>query len=89
MCGFPTLGVKGAAIATVISQIISMFYGIYLNRKYNVEIQLSIKQMKPTAPMVKRIYAVGLPSILMQSITSLMALVFNNILLAFSETAVN
>lgn len=87
--GVPTMGVKGAAIATVISQVISMFFGIYLNNKYNVEIKLSLKQMKPDVDIIKRIYLVAFPSIIMQTVVSVMALAFNNILLTFTETAVN
>lgn len=88
LLGFPAMGVKGAAIATVIGQFIAMFVGIYLNHKCNLEITLSVRDMKPIPSVVKRIYAVGLPGIIMQMTASVMLFAFNAILLSFTETAV-
>lgn len=86
--GCPAMGVKGAAIATVIGQTVAMLLGIYFNLKYNREITLSLRAMKPNRIVIKRIYAVGLPSIIMQSAASVMGFAFNAILLSFNETAV-
>jgi putative MATE family efflux protein len=86
--GLPALGVKGAAIATVIGQTVAMLLGIYLNVKHNPEIKLSLREMRPISGIVKRIYAVGFPSIIMQMTGSVMSLAFNAILLSFTETAV-
>lgn len=86
--GCPAMGVKGAAIATVIGQAVAMLLGLYLNIKCNREIKLSWRAMKPNAVIVKRIYAVGIPSIIMQTTASIMAFAFNAILLRFTETAV-
>lgn len=85
--GFPKLGVTGAAIATVIGQIIGMFLTLYYNVKKNSEIQLKFKNFKPNKLTIKKIYSVGIPSIIMQSISSVMVFGLNNILLIFSSTA--
>jgi len=86
--GLPAMGVKGAAIATVIGQSCAMLLGLYLNLKFNKEIKLSLRAMKPSACIVKRIYAIGVPSIIMQTTASVMVLAVNAILLRFTETAV-
>lgn len=86
--GLPAMGVKGAAIATVIGQTLAMLLGWYLNVKYNKEIQLSFREMKPNASIVKQIYKVGVPSIIMQTTGSFMSFAFNNLLLQFTATAV-
>ncbi len=86
--GFPALGVKGAAVATVIGQCIAMCVGIIINIKKNKEITLSFKLMKPDAEIIKRIYKVGVPSIIMSSISSIMVFGLNKILIGFTTTAV-
>ena len=85
--GFPKMGVAGAAAATVLGQIVGMFLGILFNLRQNKEIQFSLKQMRFHGPTVKSIYAVGVPSILMMSIGSVMTFGMNKILLMFSSTA--
>lgn len=85
--GLPKMGVKGAAIATVIGQMIAMLLAIYFNIKKNNEITLSFSNFKLDSKIVKKIYAVGLPSILMASIGSVMTYGMNRILIAFSSTA--
>lgn len=85
--GFPKMGVAGAAAATVFGQIVAMILGVIFNFKYNPEIQLSLKQMRLERKTVKSIYAVGIPSILMMSIGSVMTFGMNKILLMFSSTA--
>ncbi len=87
LCGFPRLEVKGAAIATVTGQIVAMLVGLFLNIKCNKEITLKIKEIRPYAPAIKRIFAVGFPSIVMNSIGSVMTFGMNKILIAFSTTA--
>jgi len=86
-CGLPAMGVAGAAIATVISQWVSFFLGIWFNVKKNKELTLSIKDMKPDKATIGRIYAVGVPSIVMASIGSVMTFMMNQILIAFTATA--
>ncbi|MBP3851209.1 MAG: MATE family efflux transporter [Erysipelotrichaceae bacterium] len=86
--GFPRMGVAGAALATVAGQMIAAILGVGLNIKWNTEIHLSIKQMfKPAFSIIKRIYAVGIPSVLMMSIGSVMTYLMNQILIGFSTTA--
>ncbi len=85
--GMPKLGVTGAAVATVIGQICGLFIGIYLNKKVNHEIHLNIKKFKPDGFIIKQIYQVGFPAIIMQSIVSVMTFGLNKILISFSSTA--
>jgi len=85
--GLPALGIRGAAIATVVGQILSASFGVWLNVKKNPEIQLSIKELIPDGKVIKKIYSVGVPSIIMGSIGSLMTYGMNQILLGFSSTA--
>ncbi len=87
LLGFPRLEVAGAALATVIGQIVAMFLGIFLNLKFNKEISMNFKKYKPNGRIIKRIYAVGIPSIIMQSIGSVMTFTMNQILMGFTKTA--
>lgn len=84
---FPRLEVMGAAVATVIGQIAAMFLSLYFNLAKNHEIRLRLREFRPHAATIGRIYAVGVPSILMSSIGSVMTLAMNNILMVFSSTA--
>lgn len=85
--GFPKLGISGAAIATVIGQICGMGLAIYLNTTKNKEIKVEVKNFRPSLRTIKEIYAVGIPSIIMASIGSVMTFGLNKILLVFSSTA--
>jgi len=85
--GLPAMGVTGAALATVLGQIFSMFFGIYFNLKNNHEIELAFKGFRPHMETIKRIYSVGIPSIVMQSISSVMTFGMNTILMGFTSTA--
>lgn len=87
--GCPALGIRGAAIATVTGQVIAMVLAFILNEKKNPDIKLSFKGFRPNGTIIKKIYAVGIPSIVMQSIVSVMTLGMNKILIMFSETAVS
>ena len=87
--GFPRLEVAGAAIATIIGQIIGMFIGLYFNLTKNKELNYSFKGFRPHLPTIRMIYAVGLPSIFMQSIGSILTYGMNQILLGFSSIAVS
>lgn len=85
---FPKLGVTGAAVATCIGQTIAAIMAIFMNIKFNTEITLSLKQIfKPSLKVIKRIYDVGVPSIIMASIGSVMYYGMNLILTGFNETA--
>ena len=86
--GFPKLGVAGAAYATVLGQSIAAILGLIMNLKFNSDIHLSWKSiLHPNGDTIRRIYIVGVPSILMMSIGSIMTYGMNMILTAFSTTA--
>ena len=88
LLGFPKLGVAGAAYATVLGQIAAAVIGLILNIKKNEDIHLSCKAVfHPDQNTVKSIYAVGVPSILMISIGSVMTFLMNLILKPFEATA--
>ena len=77
----------GAAGATVFGQIIAFGLGFYLNKTKNHEITISLRSFKPNGEIIRHIYAVGVPSIIMASIGSIMTFGINKILIAFSSTA--
>ncbi len=84
----PELGMKGAAIATVTAQFCAMLLAIFFNLKYNHEIHFSsLHNFHPNWNIIKRIYMVALPSIIMMSITSIMIFGFNKILMGFTDAA--
>lgn len=85
--GFPKMGIAGAAIATVFGQIVGMLLGFIFNLKVNEEIHLHIKKMTFDGSIIKEIYLIGVPAILMQSIGSVMVFLMNKILLGFTATA--
>lgn len=85
--GFPSLGTAGAAIATVIGQIIAMILGVIFNLRYNKEIQFSLRSLKPEAYYLKSICSVGVPAGITMLISSVMSFGINKILLTFSTTA--
>lgn len=85
--GCPKMGVAGAALATVIGQIAAGCLAVFLNLKFNKEIYISFRGFKPNGKMIAKIYSVGFPSIIMQSIGSIMNYCMNQILLSFSDSA--
>lgn len=85
--GFPRMGIKGAAIATVTGVAFQNILAIYFNLAKNKEIQFNFKQFRPDLHTLKTIYAVGIPSTIMCSIGSFMVFGLNKILLGFSSTA--
>ncbi len=89
LLGAPKMGVAGAAVATVAGQFVSLFLVLYLNVKKNHEISLSMKGFRPSLRVIVEIYRVGLPSIIMQSIGTVMIFSMNKILILFSSTAVS
>ena len=87
--GFPKMGIAGAAAATVIGQIIAMILALWFNLKKNPDIDIRMKGFHPSKRIIGIIYQVGVPSIIMQSIGSVMTFGMNKILIMFSETAVS
>ncbi len=81
--GFPKLEVAGAAIATVTGQMVAAGLAIFFNLKYNHEIKMKIKSLRPDMRLIGQIYKVGAPSVIMQSIGSLMTYGINLILASF------
>ncbi len=84
----PSFGVTGAAIATVIGQIIAMIYLIYILLVKQKTLKIKLKRFKFNKIILKDIFKVGLPSIIMQSIGSLLGISLNGILAGFSDLAV-
>jgi putative MATE family efflux protein len=87
LLGMPAMGVRGAALATVIGQIVAAIFSFILNIRVNKEIQIKFSGFRPDKEIIGKIYSVGLPSIIMQSIGSVMVYGLNKILIAFSSTA--
>ena len=85
--GFPRLEVAGAAVATVAGQIIAAGIGLFINLRYNRDIHIRLKDIRPDRAIVREIYRVGVPSIVMQSIGSIMVFGMNKILMGFTDTA--
>ena len=88
LLGFPKLGMAGAAIATVGGQMLSMLISFSLIFSKKNEVRLRAKHLKPDAKVIKNIYAVGGPSIILQAMGTVMTLALNGILIAYTETAV-
>ena len=85
--GLPRMEVAGAALATVIGQTVAACLAIFFNLKKNPDIHLSVKELRPDKGIIQGIYSVGLPSIIMQSVGSVMVFGMNKILLSFTDTA--
>jgi putative MATE family efflux protein len=85
--GFPELGMKGAAIATVIAQFTAAGVALCFNIRQNTEISFSLKMLKPDMSIVRRIFGAGAPAALQQSISPFMIFFMNQILLTFTPAA--
>ena len=85
--GIPAMGLAGAAIATVIGQWIAAILAVIFNLKCNPDVQFSLGFLKPRLPVIRPILTVGIPSIIMVAIGSVMNFSMNQILQGFSETA--
>ncbi len=88
LLGFPAMGAKGAAIATVFGQILGCICGHIFNRKFNSEIELSPRKIKPHLRTMRDIYRIAIPSIVLQSVGAVMNFSLNKILSMFSDLAV-
>ena len=86
--GFPTLGVDGAAYATVIGQIVSFVVAAWFHFTKNKEVKFAWKYVKPDWNIIKEIYVIGLPAIIMQALMSFMTFGVNIIFKSVSESAV-
>ena len=81
------MGVAGAAVATVMGQIVAAILAIILNSRKNHEITLRFRGFRPDGKIIGIIYAVGVPSIIMAAIGSVMTFGLNQILIGFTTTA--
>ncbi len=88
LCGAPKMGIAGAAAATVLGQFVAAILALILNIKKNHEIHITLKGFRPDGHIIRTILAVGIPSMIMQAIGSVMVFCFNKILNGFSSTAV-
>ncbi len=88
LAGFPKMGIAGAAWATVFGQIVGFAISLTLNLTKNKEIKFKLKGFRPHAKTIGEIYKVGVPSILLGSIGSVLTYLINLILGAFTMTAV-
>ena len=87
--GLPRMGVAGAALATVIGQWVGACLGFFMNMRFNPEVTLTLRSvLHPHGATLRRILNIGVPSVVMQSIGSVMTFMMNQILIAFSSTAV-
>ena len=87
LLGFPRMEVAGAALATVCGQFVAAAIGVCLNLKYNHDIHLSVKEIRFNKRIAGDIYRIGIPSIIMQAIGSVMTFCMNKILISFTEAA--
>lgn len=85
--GLPEMGTKGAPIATVVGQIIAMLLGLYFNLTKNTDVQFNFKSIELESYYFKGICTVGIPTIIMQSMSSIMCFGINKLLLNFSTTS--
>ncbi len=85
---FPKMGVAGAALATIFGQILGSSIAVYLNVFHNREITISFRESKFSPEIVSSIYGIGIPSIFMSAVGSIMTFGLNKILVSFSSTAV-
>ena len=86
--GLPAMGTAGAAIATIAGQWIAACLGLYMNVRHNPDVSISLTGYRPDGSMLRRISMIGVPSVIMVSIGSVMTFLMNQILIAFSATAV-
>ena len=85
--GMPKMGIAGAAVATVIGQCVGAVLGIYMNVRHNPDIHMHLKYVKPNWKVIQPILTVGIPSVIMNGIGSVMNFGMNQILQGFHETA--
>lgn len=85
--GFPKLGVTGAAVATVVGQIVGGILSVVFNQLKNHEVRIQMRGFRPNGGIIAQIYGIGIPSIIMQAIGSIMNYGMNCILISFTATA--
>ncbi len=86
--GLPEMGIRGAAYATVIGQVVSMLIAMYFHYRKNTEVKSGMQYLKPDKDIVKEIYVIGLPAIIMQALMSFMTYGVNLIFGTVSQAVV-
>lgn len=86
--GLPAMGIRGAAYATVLGQIVSMLIAMAFHYKKNTEVKSGWNYLKPEGTIIRQIYVVGLPAIIMQALMSFMTYGINLIFGSVSQAAV-
>ena len=89
LLGCPALGTTGAALATVLSQIIAMGIGFFINVRFNHDVRLHLRGFRPDGGILGEIVRIGLPAAVQQSLLSVLTVGLNRILMPFSQTAVS
>lgn len=89
LLGAPRMGVRGAAIATLLGQILSMTLSLLVFFLRDQDLRMDLKKFRPDLRAVAQIYAVGVPTMLMNALGSLLVTLLNSILIRFSELAVS
>lgn len=87
--GAPRMGVRGAAIATLLGQVLSMTLSLLVFFLRDQDVRVDLKKFKPDLRAIAQIYAVGVPTMLMNALGSLLVTLLNSILIRFSELAVS
>lgn len=87
--GLPAMGVRGAAWATVLGQLVSMGLGLLFHLHFNKEISNSFRYWRPSRSAILRIYAIGLPAIISQALLTVMTYALNLILAAIPQVGQN
>lgn len=88
LCGMPRMEVAGAAVATVVGQIVAFLLALILNRRKNPDVHLKLRGFRPEGKMIRRILGIGVPSMIMVAIGSLMYYGFNRILMRFEAVQI-
>ena len=84
------MAVKGAAIATVIGQIVAFILAVFINHRKNHDVKLKLREFRPSGEIIGHIYSIGFPSVIMVAIGSVMTFLMNKILIIYTtgkETA--
>lgn len=89
LLGAPRMGVRGAAIATLLGQILSMTLSLLVFFLRDQDLRMDLKKFRPDLRAVAQIYAVGVPTMLMNALGSVLVTLLNSILIRFSELAVS
>ncbi|MGM9554363.1 MAG: MATE family efflux transporter [Faecousia sp.] len=88
LCGMPRMEVAGAAVATVAGQIVAFVLALLLNHRKNPDVHLKLRGFRPDGRMIRRILGIGVPSMIMVAIGSVMYYGFNRILMRFEAVQI-